>query len=306
MKICAEYEALISDYLDGELSAEDRAEVAAHLASCPACQQYFDDLVAMHDAFDQIGEVPVPEGFAERLMARVHETPQAEESAEKKVIFFPRWKRWAALAACCAIAVLGLWNAQRWAALPLSVSQTVMAESAPSTARDTAPPIAGETTAAAGDTPAALMLDADGEDGGVSPQEAPEPSPEEKAFEAQKQCRDASGGTADDLLEVEEDIMEEAEETDAGYAGSGACAPEPAMPAPASVEDYQGVALSGIITASGETARAWVENELGLAWEPGRTYLLTEEEYAGLLSALTAAGEDFRLEPEDGCWLLAE
>ena len=78
------------------------------------------------------------------------------------------------------------------------------------------------------------------------------------------------------------------------------------MPAPASTGDDQGDPRSGIITASGETARTWVENELGLEWEPGRTYLLTEEEYAGLLSALTAADEDFRLEPEEGCWLVAE
>lgn len=300
MKTCEEYEALISDFLDGELSAEDRAEVAEHLASCPACQQYFDDLVAMHDAFDQIGDVPVPEGFTEQLMARVHETPQSEE---KKIIFLPHWKRWAALAACCAIAALGLWSAQRWAALPRAANQTVMAESAPSMARDAAPP-SSEEAAAASDALTALMMDADGEDGGVYPQEAPEPSPGKEAAEAQKQYRDASGSSSDNLPEIEEDIT--AEEADAGYVRSSAYTPEPAMPAPASTGDDQGDPRSGIITASGETARTWVENELGLEWEPGRTYLLTEEEYAGLLSALTAADEDFRLEPEEGCWLVAE
>lgn len=298
MKTCEEYAALISDFLDGELSAEDRAEVAAHLAACPACQQYFDDLVTMHDAFDQIEEVPVPEGFAEQIMDRVRETPQTKA---EKIIFLPHWKRWAALAACCAIVALGLWSAQRWAALPWAVKKTALAESAPSIARD-----ASEETTTTGDAPMELMMDEDGEDGGVFPQEVPEPSPEEEAPEERKQCRDASGSGSDSLPEIEEDIMEEEAEADAGYSGSNAYTPEPAMPAPAYVRDDRGEALSGVITASGEIARTWVENELSLAWEPGRTYLLTEEEYAGLLSVLTAAGEDFRLEPEEGCWLVAE
>ena len=288
MKNCEEYEPLISGFLDGELSAEDRAKAAEHLASCPACQQYFDDLVAMHDAFDQIEDVPVPEGFAEQIMARVRETPRAEA---KKIIPIPRWRRWAALAACCAVAALGLWSAQHWTALPQEASQTVLAGSAPSMARDAIL----EEAITAEDAPMALMLDGDGT---VLPKEAPAPLPEEVPSGERKQCRDA----ADSLPEVEED------ETEAEADGDdpGADAPEPAMVPPAPAGDGQGEPLSGIITASGETARAWVENELDLEWEPGRTYLLTEEEYAGLLSVLTAANEDFRVEPEEGCWLLAE
>ena len=109
MKSCEEYEALISAFLDGELSEAERSELSEHLPACPACQRYFDDLVAIHDALEQ-EEVPVPEGFAEAVMARVGETPQ--EKAKSKVIRFPRWRRWAALAACCAIAAAGLWGLQ--------------------------------------------------------------------------------------------------------------------------------------------------------------------------------------------------
>ena len=298
MKTCEEYEALISDFLDGELSAADQSEVAEHLASCPACQKYFDDLVAMHDAFDQIEDVPVPEGFAEQVMARVRETPQAET---KKIIFFPNWKRWAALAACCAIVALGLWSAQRWTALPRVVNQSAMAESAPSMARDAAPPLSGEAVAVDEDLPVALMMD---EDGGISPQDAPAPLPKEAFSEEQKQCRESYAGASGSLPETEESVMEA--EADDAYSRDGADMQEPAMALPAPAAGGQGEHLSGIITASGEIARSWVENELGLEWEPGRTYLLTEEEYAGLLSTLTAAGEDFQLEPEEGCWLLAE
>ena len=293
MKTCEEYESLISDFLDGELSAEDRARVAEHLASCPVCQQYFDDLVAMHDAFDQIEEVPVPDSFAEQIMARVRETPQTEE---KKIIFFPHWRRWAALAACCAIVALGLWSAQQREAAPQRVSRATLTESAPSMARDAAM----EEIITADDTLEILVMD---EDGGVSPKEAPAPLPEEASSGARRQSREASGSTSDSPPEAEEDVVKT--EADVGDSSDDGL-PEPAVAFPAPAANDQGEPLSGIITASGEAARTWVENELNLEWEPGRTYLLTEEEYTGLLSALTAADEEFQVEPEEGCWLLAE
>lgn len=232
MKTCEEYASLISDFLDGELSAEDRAKVAEHLASCPSCQRYFDDLVAMHDAFDQIEEDPVPDGFAEQVMARVRETPRTEE---KKIIPFPRWRRWAALAACCAIAALGLWSTQR-TAMPQKVSQSALAESAPSMARDTAP----EEIITADDAPVSLMMD---EDGGVFPRKAPESPPEESSAEAQKQSREVSGSTSGSLPEMEEDVVEAEADTD--YSRDGAEMPEPAMAVPAPAAIDQGEPLPG-------------------------------------------------------------
>ena len=50
MRTCEEYEALISAFIDGALADEDRAELMAHMAECPACQAYFDDQIAIHDA----------------------------------------------------------------------------------------------------------------------------------------------------------------------------------------------------------------------------------------------------------------
>ena len=61
-------------------------------------------------------------------------------------------------------------------------------------------------------------------------------------------------------------------------------------------------ALTGTVTAGGETARAWVERELGLPWE----YPLTAEQFSALLDELNLAGEDFRLEAGESCLLTAE
>ena len=80
-----------------------------HMASCPACQAYFDDQVAIHDAFVR-GEAPAPERLASAVMAQVCSTPQR---AKRKPILL-RWQSYAALAACCALVVLGLWRFRNW------------------------------------------------------------------------------------------------------------------------------------------------------------------------------------------------
>lgn len=109
MRPCEEYEDLISAFIDGVLPEADRERLMEHMASCPACQAYFDDQVAIHDAFVR-GEAPAPERLASAVMAQVCSTPQR---AKRKPILL-RWQSYAALAACCALVVLGLWRFRNW------------------------------------------------------------------------------------------------------------------------------------------------------------------------------------------------
>ena len=109
MRPCEEYEDLISAFIDGVLPEADRERLMEHMASCPACQAYFDDQVAIHDAFVH-GEAPAPERLASAVMAQVCSTPQR---AKRKPILL-RWQSYAALAACCALVVLGLWRFRNW------------------------------------------------------------------------------------------------------------------------------------------------------------------------------------------------
>ena len=281
MKSCGEYEVLISAFLDGELSEAERAETAEHLASCPACQRYFDDLVAIHDALDQ-GEVPAPEGFAGAVMDRVRATPQ--EKREKKTILFPGWKRWAATAACCGLAALGLWAFQ---------------------ARGGNVKGAGPSVRMAQDAPAAASMPAGAaeEDGACGESGDPLPEVEDAAEAAPEQKREAlySFGGGDDGGETEKAVLDLARDADE-YANDLEPVPEEPLLAPACLEDQD----SGVITAGGEAARAWVEDRLGLEWESGRTYRLTEEEFAALLEVLTEAEEDFLREAGEGWQLRAE
>jgi len=102
---CEEYRERVSAMLDDRLSSGEKLELMEHLASCPDCRAYFDDQLAIHEAFADL-EAAAPVGFAESVMERVRLTPQER----KKPTARSRWQHWAAAAACCAVAVLGVWT----------------------------------------------------------------------------------------------------------------------------------------------------------------------------------------------------
>lgn len=103
MRDCTEFEALISAFIDGDLREEDRGTLMEHMAACPACQNYFDDQIAIHAALSDMAESEAPAGLADGVMAQIR------AGKKKKVIQFPQWRRVAAMAACCAVVVLGVW-----------------------------------------------------------------------------------------------------------------------------------------------------------------------------------------------------
>ena len=109
MGACEHYEELISALIDGVLDPADRPALMEHMAECPACQAYFDDQIAMHDAMDR-SELQAPEGFSQAVLEQVRRTPQ--KRAASKAIPLYRWRRWGALAACCAVVALGIWGLQ--------------------------------------------------------------------------------------------------------------------------------------------------------------------------------------------------
>lgn len=267
---CREYETRLSALLDGELPEEERAGTEGHLESCPACRAYFEDLRAIRAALGR-EDAPVPEGFAERVMERVRETPQA---GRKRLL---RWGRRAALAACCAVAALGLWGLQArgfWRADAVAGGAEFAAVD-----RDAAAP-AGEPEEGA-EAGAALLSDV----------EVPLPGPEEDG--AWNQAPAPCAAPADS---GQKEAANARAETFVWYA----CAPaSDATPAQASGKPEP---RSGTAAAGGPAARVWAE-AMGLEWEAGRTCPLTEEEFAGLLETLALAGEDYALEPGEG-WAL--
>lgn len=107
MSGCESYEPRVSALLDGALEEPERRELEAHLASCPACRAYLEDLKTIQTAIREL-DVPAPAGFAGRVMDKIQSEPQPAKRA--KTIRLSHWRRWAAAAACCALVLAGLWT----------------------------------------------------------------------------------------------------------------------------------------------------------------------------------------------------
>ena len=71
MDTCQEFAALLDLYVDGELPPAEAERVQAHLETCGVCRSYVDDIQAIRAAFPTIEDTPVPEGFADGVMAAI-------------------------------------------------------------------------------------------------------------------------------------------------------------------------------------------------------------------------------------------
>ena len=132
---CRHYYELISQRLDGELSPDEERELESHLSTCPSCRALAEQLSGLHEDFSALEEVPVPEGFAQSVMARI----RAEE--QKKVIPLfrrPQFKAMAGLAACLALCV-GLYGAGQmdWSGKTAASSLNGISAEAPAPASGT-------------------------------------------------------------------------------------------------------------------------------------------------------------------------
>ncbi len=105
MAYCNEYVDLISAAVDGALSPSQRETLNDHLACCPECRALYDDLLALHAAFESLPPVEVPEGLTRKIMTAVaadNVTPLALRKSSAH-----HWKSWAATAAVLAVILIG-------------------------------------------------------------------------------------------------------------------------------------------------------------------------------------------------------
>ena len=102
MKKCEEFAPLLSAFVDGELTEEERAEVLAHVSECEKCRRLLGELTALHAALGELEDEDVPAGFTEGVMAAV----RAEKAAMPRMKKPSAWHRWMPMAACAAIVAL--------------------------------------------------------------------------------------------------------------------------------------------------------------------------------------------------------
>lgn len=66
---CAELVELITDYLEGELSARDRKRFERHLTGCDGCDTYLEQMRRTIELAGRLREEDVPRALEERLLA---------------------------------------------------------------------------------------------------------------------------------------------------------------------------------------------------------------------------------------------
>jgi anti-sigma factor RsiW len=86
---CADYEAILEDYLNGELSAADAKRVANHRKECAGCNEAIEHAAASVRLLRASGPLPEPSpAFARTVLARIR-LAQQEQIAERAGFWQP-------------------------------------------------------------------------------------------------------------------------------------------------------------------------------------------------------------------------
>lgn len=140
MNDCEKYEALCSAMLDNALTVQEKEELDAHLAMCPSCRAYLEDLREMSALWKEL-EIPVPEDLHEKMMGAIEAEVQKTivQTPQKELRRPPVFTMLAAAAACVMLAVSGQLTGLfgQMSAVPL---QNAAQRNTPATAEVTPPP----------------------------------------------------------------------------------------------------------------------------------------------------------------------
>lgn len=99
---CEQMTALLSAYVDGELTADEQMQVREHLEQCAECRALYEQLQTLHTSFSDLEEIPAPENFAQGVMARI----KAEEKPKVIPLFKrPQVRAVMGLAACAVLCI---------------------------------------------------------------------------------------------------------------------------------------------------------------------------------------------------------
>jgi anti-sigma factor RsiW len=117
---CERARELLSPYLDGELSAEERRAVAAHVEGCRFCSAQVDDFRRIGRTLAEAGREPAPAGLALRVRATL--ARESEGEGGRVVSSLPKpargrpssvlrglMRQAAVIAAACVLSALATW-----------------------------------------------------------------------------------------------------------------------------------------------------------------------------------------------------
>jgi anti-sigma factor RsiW len=70
---CGQARKKISQYIDDELSLDEKKDFTSHIQGCPSCRKELEATQALHRMFASALKFPVPYGFATRVLANLEE-----------------------------------------------------------------------------------------------------------------------------------------------------------------------------------------------------------------------------------------
>ena len=78
----------LSEYMDGSITAEERAEIENHLMTCPACSDALRELQKTVDHIKSVEEVEPPAWMTQKIMAKVRSGAEEKKGLFRR-FFFP-------------------------------------------------------------------------------------------------------------------------------------------------------------------------------------------------------------------------
>lgn len=90
---CADFEVLLSDYVDGTISVEDRRAVESHADQCETCRELLRDVFQAVSFLDRVEDVTAPPELITRI---VYQAPQGKlrSEAERRGFFSRTFSAW--------------------------------------------------------------------------------------------------------------------------------------------------------------------------------------------------------------------
>ena len=104
--VCQAMPIRLSAFLDDELSASDREQVKSHLAGCPDCSSYLEELQAVCGQVRLLPQLKPREEVIAGLKARIRSAEVSEQRRPAPVFRFPRLAPARFALAAAAVAVL--------------------------------------------------------------------------------------------------------------------------------------------------------------------------------------------------------
>jgi anti-sigma factor RsiW len=76
-----------SDYLEGELSAEERRDLEKHLEGCNECKTELQDFKTTVHSLSGLYKLPVPDDFGNRVERRIRRRSRGRFFANESILF---------------------------------------------------------------------------------------------------------------------------------------------------------------------------------------------------------------------------